>query len=209
MGLLSSLSYITRGGRERVTDLLRRRDGFDRRTGLLWAELREMIGTYILGFASGLAHAVRERSKKQNRTGKVPRALAIVKDAICKEQLTLVFREMGWVLSVADTTANALEGTNDRPFGVILYDVTETWRTDLSRLSSLEPRPWIVAVSGDTNGNFCDELERHGICDVLRLPLDRNSVVSTVEWGWRLWLTQQMLRQTATAEPPGGIPHRR
>jgi hypothetical protein len=134
-------------------------------------------------------------------SGHCPGALAIMAEGPGRDALQMVFREAGWKLMIAETSAPALDPRTER-LPIILYERELNpchWREAVSLLSGLSPRPYVILLSSRSDKNLWDELVRHGGSDILRTPIDRDTVVRAVKSGWSLWRNQQRLRLAAEA----------
>lgn len=129
-----------------------------------------------------------------------PRALAVMGEGPGREALQVVFRDAGWKLAVADTSASAIARQKNDPLPIILYDrelAERGWRQAVSLFSRLSPRPCVVLLSPSSDKNLWDELVRCGGFDLLRTPVDRDAVIRTVRAGWSIWRNQHKPRQLA------------
>jgi DNA-binding NtrC family response regulator len=129
-----------------------------------------------------------------------PGALAVMGEGPGRDALQGVFRDAGWKLTVADTSASAIASQEKEPLPIILYEreLTERgWRQAVSLFSRLSPRPCVVLLSRSSDKNLWDELVRCGGFDLLRTPVDRDAVVRTVRAGWSIWRSQHKPRQLA------------
>ena len=122
-----------------------------------------------------------------------PRALAVMGEGPCRDALQLVFRDAGWKLVVADSSASAIARQRKEPIPIILYErelAERGWRQAVSLFSRLSPRPCVVLLSRSFDKNLWDELVRCGGFDLLRTPVDRDAVIRTVGAGWSIWQTR-------------------
>ena len=130
-----------------------------------------------------------------------PAALAIMAEGPGRDALLMVFREAGWKLTFADTFAPTLDPRTERP-PIVLFERELNpchWREAVSLLSRLSPRPYVILLSSSSDKNLWDELVRHGGSEILRTPIDRDTVMRAVKSGWSLWRNQQRLRRAAEA----------
>jgi DNA-binding NarL/FixJ family response regulator len=149
---------------------------------------------------SGLRAQLRLRSHRVD-SGHCPAALAIMAEGPGRDALQIVFREAGWRLTIAETSAPALDRRTEPP-PIILYERELNpchWRELVSRLSRLSPRPYVILLSSSFDTNLWDELVRHGGSEILRTPIDPDAVMRAVKSGWSLWRNQQRLRLAAAA----------
>ena len=129
-----------------------------------------------------------------------PRALAVMGEGPGRDALQVVFRDAGWKLVVADSSASAMARQEKEPLPIILYDRELTdkgWRQAVSRFSRLSPRPCVLLLSRSSDKNLWDELVRCGGFDLLRTPIDRDAVIRTVGAGWSIWRSRYNPRQLA------------
>ena len=129
-----------------------------------------------------------------------PRALAVMGEGPGRDALQAVFRDFGWKLVVAETSASAIARQEKEPLPIILYEreLTERgWRQAVSHFSRLLPRPCVVLLSRSSDKNLWDELVRCGGFDLLRTPVDREAVIRTVRAGWSIWQNRHNPRQLA------------
>ena len=127
----------------------------------------------------------------------IPRVLAIMSGGPCRDALKTIFEENGWKLAFADTSRAALHRQGRTPFFLVLYQRSAArrhWTAEVSRLSTMSPRPSIVLLSETTDKNLWDEVGRSGGSDILRIPFDRNAVIHVVQSEWILWCNQQNVR---------------
>jgi len=132
-------------------------------------------------------------------TENCPRAMAIMAEGPGRDALEAVFRDAGWRLTIADTSAPALDPVCER-LPIIFYERElnrSRWREAVLLLSRLSPRPYVILLSSTSDRNLWDELVRYGGCDIVRTPICRDAVIQAVESGWSLWLSQQRLRRAA------------
>jgi DNA-binding NtrC family response regulator len=150
---------------------------------------------------SGLRRSARLRSMPdRDAVNAAPRALAVMGEGPGRDALRAVFRDAGWKLVVADTSASAIARQEKDPLPIILYEreLTERgWRQAVSLFSRLSPRPCVVLLSRSSDKNLWDELVRCGGFDLLRTPVDRDAVIRTVRAGWSIWQNQHNPRQLA------------
>jgi len=130
-----------------------------------------------------------------------PAALAIMSPGPIRDNLASVFSEAGWMLVTADCLQKSVSRQRQDPTPIIFCECesgtpTEqgAWRQTVTELSKLSPRPYIVLVSAHSDKNLWDELGRCGGSQILRVPLQRDSVICTVQAGWALWRNQQEMR---------------
>jgi len=141
---------------------------------------------------SGLRAQLKLRSHLDDRV-QCPAALAIMAEGPGRDALQRVFREAGWRLAIAESSASA----PIEPPPIILYERELNachWRQAVSLLSRLSPRPYVILLSSSSDKNLWDELVRHGGSEILRTPVDPDAVVRAVKSGWSLWRNQQRLR---------------
>jgi DNA-binding NtrC family response regulator len=129
-----------------------------------------------------------------------PRALAVMGEGPGRDALQVVFRDAGWKLVVANTSASATARQEKEPLPFMLHEreLTERgWRQAVSLCSRLSSRPCVVLLSRSSDKNLWGELVRCGGFDLLRTPVDRDAVIRTVRAGWSIWQNQHNPRQLA------------
>jgi hypothetical protein len=144
-------------------------------------------------------------AKWSRRPADVPKALAIIRDGPDREALRTVFGELEWQLTFANSTMWAVTLNHSSANPVVLYERERTqcdWREAVSFLSRLSPRPYVILLSSCYDKNLWDEFVQCGGFEILRTPLDRNSLVLAVASGWRLWRNQRKLLEKSQAMTP-------
>jgi len=122
-----------------------------------------------------------------------PRALAVMEEGPSRDELQSVFHDAGWNLEIADDSASASARVESERFPIILYerDAKGTgWRQAVAYFSRLSPRPCVVLLSRTSDKNLWDELVRCGGFELLRLPVERDAVLRTINAGWSIWRSQ-------------------
>jgi hypothetical protein len=151
---------------------------------------------------SGLRRSAQLRLRNRPAdSGPCPGALAIMAEGPGRDALQMIFREAGWKLTIAETSAPGLDPCTER-LPIILYERELNpchWREAVSLLSRLPPRPYVILLSSSSDKNLWDELVRHGGSAILRMPVDPDTVMRAVKSGWFLWRSQQRLRLAAEA----------
>jgi DNA-binding NtrC family response regulator len=144
---------------------------------------------------SGLRKSARRRPMSGRAVAEVaPRALAVISEGPGRESLQEVFREAGWTLAVAGNSESAIAKQEKDHFPIILYErelAEREWRQTLSIFSRLSPRPCVILLSRNSDKNLWDELVRCGGFDLLRTPVDRDTVIRTLRAGWSIWRNQR------------------
>jgi DNA-binding NtrC family response regulator len=147
-------------------------------------------------FVSRLRKAVpRRRMSGRPVVGVAPRALAVIREGPGRESLQEVFREAGWKLAVAGNSASAIARQGKDPYPIILYEremAERDWRQAVSIFSRLSPRPCVILLSRNSDKNLWDELVRCGGFDLLRTPVDRDTMTRTLRAGWSIWENQRI-----------------
>ncbi len=132
-----------------------------------------------------------------------PAALAIIGPGQVHDQLVSAFAQAGWILVTADSLQSALTCLSQHAAPIVFCERASgnhtekdatTWRQTVAELSRLSPRPYIVLLSAHSDKNLWDEFGRCGGSQILRLPLEHDSVICTVHSGWALWRNQQEVR---------------
>jgi len=153
----------------------------------------------IFGGISRLFAARHERLERA--PGRRPQILAIVSPGPNLAILKTQSRHSGWSLSLSDAGRDAarLRGLEVSP--IIIYDrelSPSHWREMVRRFAREVPRPYVILLSPNADANLWDELQRLGGSDILRAPIDRDSLLGAVERGWQFWRNQQQLRTPST-----------
>ena len=150
---------------------------------------------------SGLRRPARSRSMPRRAVvDAAPRALVVMGPGPGRDALQGVFRDAGWALVVADTSASAFASQRKDPLPIILYErelAERGWRQAVSLFSRLSPRPCVVLLSRSSDQNLWDELVRCGGFDLLRTPIDRDAVIRIVRAGWSIWRNRHNARPLA------------
>jgi AmiR/NasT family two-component response regulator len=150
--------------------------------------------------ASAHARPMRSRTDADER----PRALAIMRPGPHLERLQGIFHEEDWELVIAETMLSALTRQKKNPLPIVLWERELTdcdWRKAVSVLSGLPPRPWVILLSGRYDRNLWEDLTGFGGSDIVRTPLDRETVIHSVRSGWSLWRHLQQLRRATGHRP--------
>ncbi len=122
-----------------------------------------------------------------------PSALAVVKEGTCRSELETIFHDAGWRLIVEHSIESALQLQRREPTPVVLYDrdlPDGCWREAVVSFSRLSPRPCLVLLAQRPDKNLWDEVVRCGGFDVLRMPVERDTVIRTVSAAWTIWRHQ-------------------
>lgn len=120
----------------------------------------------------------------------VVQALAVMKEGPDRAELEAVFQDAGWRLDFAASLGAAITSMERNPLPILLYDreLSGTdWRTAVSDLSRLSPRPCVVLLTRSADHNLWEEVVRCGGFDLLRVPVDRMVVLRTIRAGWAIW----------------------
>jgi hypothetical protein len=134
----------------------------------------------------------RQSLSRQN----APRVLAFVPQGRNRLMIEAVSSEAGWTLTISDTLA-AIARSTDEIAPVILFDRDlwpGMWREAVGLLTRRSPRPHLILLSPNSDGNLWDELQRVGGSDILRTPIDQEDALRAVERTWSLWRSQRQLR---------------
>jgi DNA-binding NtrC family response regulator len=108
--------------------------------------------------------------------------------------------DAGWNICVTDTDVEMGSGIEAEVPAIIIYDrelCPDRWADMVRAWARQTPRPYIILLSPHEDANLWEELQRAGGSDVLRSPLSADRLVAALTRGWRLWRTQQDLRQPA------------
>jgi hypothetical protein len=142
-----------------------------------------------------LKGAPRHRMSGRSLVEVAPRALAVISEGPGRESLREVFHEAGWKLAVAGNSASAIAKQKKDHFPIILYErelAERDWRQAVSIFSRLSPRPCVILLSRNSDKNLWDELVRCGGFDLLRTPVDRDTMIRTLRAGWSIWQNQHI-----------------
>jgi DNA-binding NtrC family response regulator len=143
---------------------------------------------------SGLRKSARRRSMSGRAVVEFPpRAMAVMSEGSGRKSLQEVFHEAGWTLALAGNSASAIARQEKDHFPVILYErelAERDWRQVVSTFSRLSPRPCVILLSRNSDKNLWDELVRCGGFDLLRTPVDRDTLIRTLRAGWSIWQNQ-------------------
>jgi DNA-binding NtrC family response regulator len=147
---------------------------------------------------SGLCKSARPRSMSGRAVVEVaPRALAVMSEGPGRKSLQELFHEAGWTLALAGNSASAISSQEKNHFPIILYErelAERDWRQAVSIFSRLSPRPCVILLSRNSDKNLWDELVRCGGFDVLRTPVDPDTVIRTLKAGWSIWKNRHIPR---------------
>ena len=136
--------------------------------------------------------------------GNAPKVLALVRPGQNLRLIEAVSFEAGWILTSPDLRPAQDTKSVGQSAPIILFDrdlPPGNWRETVASLTRRSPRPYLILLSPNSDGNLWDELQRVGGSDILRTPLDQESTVHAVRRGWSLWHSQQQVR--------GAVRHRR
>lgn len=160
------------------------------------------MGSVVDGWQALLAFSRRLwlRHRLAGATGNVPRVVAFVRPGQNKRLIEAVSSEDGWALTVSDMPAADSDKHAVEPAPIILFDrdlPPGNWREAVASLTRRSPRPYLILLSPNSDGNLWDELQRVGGSDILRTPIDRESTLQAVRRAWSLWYGQQQVRPVA------------
>jgi peptidoglycan/xylan/chitin deacetylase (PgdA/CDA1 family) len=111
--------------------------------------------------------------------------------------LEAVSSEAGWSFTISDTPAPEIAKRPEEVAPIVLVDrelSPGNWREAIRVLSRRSPRPYVILLSPNADGNLWEELQRVGGSDILRTPVDRASTPQVVGRAWSLWRSQQQVR---------------
>jgi FixJ family two-component response regulator len=138
---------------------------------------------------------VRRDPKPTPRTEIVtPTALVVIRDEPGASSLPSMLHDAGWRLMVEHSTASALARQRECPAPVVLYDRAmpdADWRKAARSFSQTATHPCLVLLSERTDANLWEELVRCGGFDMLRTPVERESLIRTVSAAWLIWRVRQ------------------
>lgn len=105
--------------------------------------------------------------------GNAPSVLAFVPPGDSRRVLESVSSEAGWTLTISDTPPAAPAKGAEKLAPIILFDrelSPGNWREAVGVLIRRSPRPYLILLSPNSDGNLWDELQRVGGSDILRTP---------------------------------------
>ena len=129
--------------------------------------------------------------------GTAPTVLAFVSPGHSRLMLQRASCEAGWTLTISGTPPAEATRSAQELAPIILFDrelPPGNWREAVGILSGTSPRPYIILLSPHSDGNLWDELQRAGGSDILRTPVDPQSILQAVGRAWSLWRSQQQVR---------------
>jgi FixJ family two-component response regulator len=125
-----------------------------------------------------------------------------MKDGPNGRLLGTIAADAGWCLTISETpSAMSFRPGSDVP-AIVIFDrrlSPERWTCVVELLAQNSPRPYVILLSPSMDANLWDEVERVGGSDILRDPIDHDRLIETLERAWRVWLSQQQVRN-----PPAG-----
>ena len=125
------------------------------------------------------------------------RILALITDGPNCHVLRAIAQNAGWCLTLSDTTsAIAFRRESDVP-PIIIFDrqlFPDRWSDMVKLLAKNSPRPYVILLSPSVDANLWDELQRSGGSDILRDPINRDSLLDALKRAWQLWRNQQQVR---------------
>ena len=124
------------------------------------------------------------------------RVVAFVPEGYSRSIIQALSADSGWALTISDTPAGIAQARSESA-PVILFDRDlwpGTWREAVGLLTRRSPRPYVILLSPNSDGNLWDELQRFGGSDILRTPIDRETTSRAIERAWLLWRNEQHLR---------------
>ena len=128
---------------------------------------------------------------------KTPRILAIVPQGPNRLLLQAISRDAGWALTVSETPPSLTSARQGDVPPIIIYDreiTPDHWHEIVGVLTKSSPRPYVILLSPNADTNLWDELQRVGGSDILRTPVNRDSMLWAVLRAWLLWRNQEQVR---------------
>jgi FixJ family two-component response regulator len=128
---------------------------------------------------------------------KAPRILALVPPGPNRLLLQTISRDAGWALTLSETAPGIAPGRQSDVPPIIIYDRELSpydWREIVHVLAKKSPRPYVILLSPNADTNLWDELQRVGGSDILRTPINRDTMLRAVKRAWLLWRNQQQVR---------------
>ncbi len=144
----------------------------------------------LFGVAS-LLFLMRPRRKREQP--ETPQVLALVLEGPNRVALQKISRETG--LALTCWGRRLPQGLEIAP--IIIYDRELSpmhWPESIHALARKSPRPYIILLSSSVDANLWDELQRVGGCDILRTPLDPETLLGAVQRAWQLWRSLRHVR---------------
>jgi hypothetical protein len=147
--------------------------------------------------ALGFLRLLWSRQKHAAARGQGPKVLAFVRSGQNRRLIEAVSSEDGWSLIISDLPPAECAKRAAELVPIILFDrdlAPGNWRETVASLTRRSPRPYLILLSPNSDGNLWDELQRVGGSDILRTPIDRESAMQAVRRAWSLWHSQQQVR---------------
>lgn len=129
-----------------------------------------------------------------------PASVAVVAAGADRERLRSVFRDRGLSLRMLESCGDArrmLESNG--PASIVLYDSRlpePPWNQAVAALAAAPSKPAVVLLSDHVDHSTKSDLIRSGGYDLLRTPIDAESVEKMVASAWIFWLNRQAIRHT-------------
>jgi FixJ family two-component response regulator len=127
-----------------------------------------------------------------------PRVLALIREGPNLLALRSIFQEAGLALTFWERRLpNRVEIAP-----IVIFDRELSpvhWPDQVRDLANKSPRPYIILLSSSIDTNLWDELQRVGGSDILRTPLDRESLLAAIRRAWQLWRSLRALRDDPLA----------
>jgi hypothetical protein len=130
--------------------------------------------------ARGLVPGARRKGESRQSA---PLLIAFLSDPLTLRVVDVVAREFGWALQFAAKPELAMEFGNAKVPTIVLFERdfdAADWRLTLRSFKHWSPRPYVILLSRNMDLNLWDELERVGGSDIVRLPLDREHLIWSV-----------------------------
>src|SRR5215470_15902395 len=93
-----------------------------------------------------------------------PSVVAFVPPGHNRATIETVCSEEGWTLTISDTLG-AIARSRGQLAPIIFFDRDlwpGTWREAVGLLTNRSPRPYVILISPNSDGNLWDELQRFG-----------------------------------------------
>lgn len=140
-------------------------------------------------------------SSRRNRPGgtpqQAPRILALVQGGPSRLLLQSVSRDAGWSLTLHDNSSGIASLCQSGVPPIVIYDrelSPSHWSEMVWALTRKSPRPYVILLSPNADTNLWDELQRVGGSDILRTPVNRDSLMGALKRACQLWRNQQVVR---------------
>jgi len=156
------------------------------------------------GILGGIATWFPSRRDRVEGARQQMRVLALMTDGPNRLLLqAAIAQKAGWCLTFADTaSAIVFRRTSEVP-PIIIFErqlFPDRWGGMVKLLAKNSPRPYVILLSPSVDANLWDELPRAGGSDILRDPINRDSVLDALERARQFWCNQQQVQVPVAGE---------